>query len=324
MAVNSVVYANSCVSAVIGAMFTQDKFERLIDCSSVSDAVKFLNENGFDGTTLDEIFSSAYDSAYAFLAETAPVPKIRSAFLKKNDYMNAKILVKCKYSRKEVSPSLLFPYGNLPCDKLKDDIFSDSYYSLPDEMRLALEEIDTAFSQGDRTGKTVDCLLTKAMYADILSCVKDYGKMKDVFSAEIDFANLSMACRIKKYSLGENAAEKEFISGGKIPLSELKRFISTGDDPVNIFGVSPYLDIIKVLLEEGASSKSLTSYEKRRDDYFIDLYKKYKSSVSDPMFYFGYVHCRLEEVKNIRIACGLIRVKTSKEEIRANLRHLYV
>jgi len=324
MAINSVVYASSRVAAGMSAMFTQDKMERLIDCPSLSSAVKYLNENGFEGGTVDEIFKNAYDCVYSFLEETAPVPKIKEAFLKKNDYLNAKILVKCKYSRREVDPALLMPHGNIECEKLKEYIFADNYSFLPSDMRRALENIDAAFAGGDRTGKTVDCLLTQAMYADILSTVKAYQKIYGVFAAEADMANLSMAYRVKKYALGEGALEKEYISGGTITLSELKKAISSDEDVAKIFGISPYTDIIKYLADEASSSLSLSGYEKLKDNYFINLYKKYKSNISDYMFYFGYIHCRLEEVKNIRIACNYIKVGAAKEEIRKNLRDLYV
>lgn len=323
MAVNSIMYASSRAQSGMGAMLTQEKMERLIDCATVSDAVKYLNENGFSGSAPDEIFKLAYDGVYAFLAESAPVPAIAEAFLKRNDYLNARIMAKCKYSRKEITPALLMPYGNIECDKLKDYILSDNYLFLPDEMRRALEGIDTAFAGGDRTGKTVDCLLTKAMYADMLKTVKGYPKMSEAFAAEIDLNNLSMTYRVKKYALGEEIIEKEYISGGKISLNELKAALSS-DDVALTFGISPYTDIIKGLSEESSSAISLSGYEKIKDNYLICLYKKYKSAMSDYMFYFGYVYCRLEEVKNIRIACNYIKVGAPKEEIRANLRELYV
>lgn len=323
MAVNSIMYASARAQSGMGAMLTQEKTERLIDCSTISDAVKYLNENGFSGSSPDEIFRLAYDGVYAFLSESAPVPAIAEAFLKRNDYLNAKILMKCKYSRKSVTDGLLIPYGNIGCDKLKDYIFSDNYAFLPDDMRRALEEIDSAFAGGDRTGKTVDCLLTKAMYADILKTVKNYSKMSAVFAAEIDLSNLSMAYRVKKYSLGEEVLGKEYIAGGKISLNELKSALSSDDIPM-IFGISPYIDVIKSLSEESSSAISLSGYELKKDNYIINMYKAYKSAMSDYMFYFGYVYCRLEEVKNIRIACNYIKVGAPKEEIRANLRELYV
>lgn len=323
MAVNSIMYASSRAQSGMGAMLTQEKMERLIDCSTVPDAVKYLNESGFSGSSPDEIFRLAYDGAYAFLSEAAPVPKIAEAFLKRNDYLNAKVMAKCKYARKSVTPSLLMPYGNIECDKLKDYIFADNYVFLSDEMRRALEEIDIAFAGGDRTGKTVDCLLTKAMYADILKTVKGYSKMADVIAAEIDLNNLSMAYRVKKYSLGEETVEKEYIEGGKISLNELKSALSSDDVPL-IFGISPYIDIIKSLSAESSSAISLSGYERIKDNYLIGLYRKYKSEMSDYMFFFGYIFCRLEEVKNIRIACNYIKVGAPKEEIRANLRELYV
>lgn len=325
MAVNSVIYANALVSAKMGEMLTSDKLQRLIDCTSSAEALKYLNECGLEGPSLDELFKKEYDGIYSFLYETAPVPGIRSAFLKRNDYLNAKTLVKCKYTRREAEPALLFPYGNIACDKLKEYILSDTYAFLPDYMRRALEEIDLAFSQGNRTGKTVDCLLTKAMYADILSEVKGYGKMADAFSAEVDMCNLSMAYRVKKYALGESAVEREYINGGKISLEELKKVLSSSDeDALRSFGLSPYLDIIKYLSEESASSKAIAGYEKLCDNYFIALYKTYKSDISDYMMYFGYVYCRIAQLKNIRIICSMIKAGASKEAIRKEMRELYV
>lgn len=325
MAVNSIIYANARVSANVGKMLTGDKLQRLIDCATPSEALKYLNECGFEGDTLDALFKNEYDAIYSFLDEAAPVPQIREAFLKRNDYLNAKILVKCKYTRRDADKNLLFPYGNIGVDKLKDYILSDTYAFLPNAMRRALEDIDTLFAQGERTGKTVDCLLTKAMYGDMLSCVKGYGKIAEVFSSEVDMNNLSMAFRVKKYSLGEGALEKEYIEGGKISLAELKKVISSSDeDALKIFGVSPYLDIIKYLSAESAASQSLAEFEKLRDNYFVNVYKAYKADISDYMMYYGYICCRQIDLKNIRIACNLIKSGAAKEDIRQAMRELYV
>jgi len=325
MAANGIIYANARVSANVGKMLTGDKLQRLIDCASPAEALKYLNECGFEGDSLDELFKNEYDAIYSFLEESAPVPKIREAFLKKNDYFNAKTLVKCKYTRREVEPALLIPYGNISADKLKDYILSDTYSFLPDQMRLALEEIDTLFSQGERTGKTVDCLLTRAMYEDILSTVKSYGKIFEVFAAEVDMNNLSMAYRVKKYSLGENAIEKEYISGGKISKDEIKKILSSSDDDIiRIFGISPYLDIIRYLSAESVSAQSIAGFEKLRDNYFVNIYKAYKADMSDYMMYYGYIYCRQTDLKNIRIACNLIKSGAAKEDIRSAMRELYV
>lgn len=325
MAANSIIYANARVSANVCRMLTGDKLQRLIDCAAPSEALKYLNECGFEGDTLDALFKNEYDAIYSFMEETAPVPKIREAFLKRNDYRNAKILVKCKYTRREADKSLLFSYGNISVDKLKDYILSDTYAFLPDYMRRALEEIDTLFAQGERTGKTVDCLLTGAMYGDMLECVKGYGKMSEVIKAEVDMNNLSMTYRVKKYSLGEGALEKEYIEGGKISLAELKKSLSSSEeDALKIFGVSPYLDIIKYLSNESASAQSTAGFEKLRDNYFVNLYKTYKADMSDYMMFYGYIYCRQIDLKNIRIACNLIKSGAAKEDIRSAMRELYV
>lgn len=326
MAVSSVIYANTVAYSAMGSMLTNEKFQRLLDCKNEAELKKCLTEFAFEGDSTDEMFNNALDKIYAYLEENSPIAEVLSAFKKKNDYHNAKVMVKCKYVRREITKDLLYPHGEIDTERMKEYVLKDEYSLLPAPMSEAMEKIDYNFSQGHRSGRIVDLFLTKAMYADIFDVLKSskYAELKEIFKSEIDFANISCALRIRKSGLNEASLWEEFIPGGNVSYEKVSVIFSGSEEDVkNTFMLNNMSAIVLSAYKE-SSNDALVDFERMADDHIIDIICKYRHDTGAYMLFYGYILAKLYELKNVRIVCGGVKAGKDKNEIRAKLRKLYV
>lgn len=323
MSAPSIIYANARVNATIGSMLTFERFQRLIDCKNNDEAVKLLNEFGFDGDKLEKIFINKADLIYSYIQEASPIESVTDCFLKKHDYYNAKFIVKCKYLHIDVDFSLLYKTSNIDVQKLKDYIYADNYTSLPEPLSDALKEIDLIFSQGKHSSKLIDCLLTKAMYKDILLNVKNH-LILNVFKTEIDLANLSTAIRIKINNIDKKAFDEEFIISGKLSKEELNKIINSTDNLFSGVDLGEYNFIKKAVENDLEKGVNLTEFEKVSDNYIINIFKPYKYDTESEMLFYGYIYGLNFELKNVKIVCGGVRAGLDKQIIKERMRDLYV
>ena len=325
MAANSVIYANTRAYSAYSSMLTEERYQRLLDCADGKELKKCLTEFGFEGETTDEMFTRAISDIYAYLNEGAPIEGVKLAILKKNDYHNAKVMAKCKYTRREITDDLLYLQGSVDVKRMKDCVLNDEYYLLPKPMQKALSEIDLRFSKGERTGRIIDILLNKATYEDIFATLGGkYPEMAEVFRAEVDFMNLSVALRVRKNGLDLSVLKDEWISGGSLSYADLEKITKDSAEEVALaLRLAENRDMIVDAMKE-TDSDSFIDFERACDNYIIGLLKPYKNQTESYMLFYGYVLAKLYELKNVRIVCGGVKAGKDKSEIRAKLRDLYV
>ncbi len=325
---SSVIYANTGAYVALNGMLTAERYQRLLDCADDGELAKRLSEFGFEGERADDMLSRAQDAVYAYLDERSPVPAVRAALLKKNDYHNAKVMAKCKYARRTDFGALLYPHGGIDAEKMKEWVIKDDYSLLPGPMAAALADIDLRFAKGERNGRVVDCRLNRAMYEDIFGTLGHmYGEMKDVFRAEADLSNVSAALRVRRDGLGESDLREEFLPGGKIPYQTLCILLTGTPEKVRdafSYGAQEeYRDIVSDAMNE-AEKGAMPDFERVSDNFIIRMLRRYKNSNSHYMMFYGYVLARLYELKNIRMICVGVRAGEEKGKILAKLRETYV
>jgi vacuolar-type H+-ATPase subunit C/Vma6 len=306
-------------------MLTAERYQRILDCNGVAEVKKCLSEFGFEGETTDEMFTRALDGIYAYLTEGSPLETVRRAIVKKNDYHNAKVMAKCKYTRRQITADLLYPYGDVDVKRMEECVMNDEYALLPAPMAKALSEVDLRFSKGERSGRLIDCLLNQAMYEDIFATLgAKYGELAEVYQAEVDFANLSVALRIRKNGLPMSVLNEEWIGGGSLKKADFDKVIHASvEEAALALRNSKLKEIIVSALQE-TEKDAFIDFEKLADNYVITLLKKYRNDNGHYMMFYGYVLARLYELKNVRIAVGGVKAGKDKNETRAKLRDLYV
>lgn len=322
MSVNSVLYANARVSARLEGMLTAERYQRLLDAE---DPLALLRELGWQGTTEEEMMREAVDSVYAFLREAAPVESGKQAFLKRNDYHNAKLFMKGKYLRREVPAALLYLDSLEDTVALKDAVLSDRYEFLPSPMAKALEEIDSAFAQGDRRSKKIDCLLTNAMYADLLETLAPCRPLREIVQKEIDFCNLSVLLRVRSHKLSAATLAEELLEGGTLSKESLTACLDLSEDGLmEQLRYSGYAAFVQTALADLKGSGALPLFERDSENALMAEYRRERGKAESPLYFFGYVYARLAEVKNVRIVLAGRRAELPQAKIRERMRDLYV
>jgi V/A-type H+-transporting ATPase subunit C len=321
----SVLYAIARTKAIENKGLTSEKLTRLLDCDKLSEMQKILLEMSYEGNECFLMIENERNKIFEFLTEVSPDDKATKCFILKNEYHNAKTIVKAKYLHQEVNDKILIKYGVTELSRLKEFIWTDNYSYLSVYLREALEEIDKTFVRGGHDAKVIENLLTKSMYKEILSLLKTHhlSGLKDYFIKEIDCLNILTALRIKNYNLGENALNSQFIEGG-LDISYFTKILQSNIEGIyDILKFTDYAQISKFALEDLMGEGAFINFERESDNLLIRKLKEYKFG-DDLLTFYGYIVGKLIEIKNVSVIATAIRSGVDKSQVKLRLRDLYV
>lgn len=225
------LYANGRIAVLSTKLLTADKFARLAESSSLIEALRVLNENGYGaGLTVanandyELVLRAELDSTLALLKELCFDSNAVSYFLCQYDYVNAKILMKSKYLRTS-GVEYCFAKASYDVEKMQEDFVADDYKAYTKNMAEACDGIDTEFANGNRSAQMIDARLDAAMFADM----ERYAKRSSIrlvaklFTWLVDSTNLMLVYRLKKANCDESELHKWFVSGGSVKLDTLTK-----------------------------------------------------------------------------------------------------
>ena len=131
---DALLYVNARIKSLENGLLSSLQINRLADAESVSEACKILQECGFsNGLQIDDyksyenLIAAREREATSFFKENVVEKSGMEAVLLKNDYHNAKVLIKAKYLRLSDVSDMILPDGLLDAEKMKGDIFDDDY-----------------------------------------------------------------------------------------------------------------------------------------------------------------------------------------------------
>ena len=168
---SELIYVASIARSLENTLLGSEKITRMVFAESYEDALKILAESGFGNMSeggVDAMIAAEELKLARFMKEAEGIKGLES-FALRNDYHNAKALMKAKYAGIEDASFMLAPAGTLEVDALKDAVMNDEYGALPDLMARALAEIDAAFASAPRSGRHIDEVLDMAMYDLVLA-----------------------------------------------------------------------------------------------------------------------------------------------------------
>lgn len=326
---NNNYYINGRVSALSTRLLTIDKLLRMLDAGSVDDAVKILYESGFQGgataddKNFDSLLQRELKAVCQEVRELSNNSYATDYFLLKYDYINAKILMKCKYMRCDGTDKC-FDCASIDASLLQQYINSDNYSSLTTYMAQALETIDKLFAEGNRSPMVVDITLDKAMYQHMSICAhKSKNKQLIVYHAlSVDYINLLTMFRCKKAHMDLYQYQKLTIDGGSLTQQRLIEFYTASNDELtNALYGSELLPFANLLIECYATGSLMQA-----ESYMtVELYKLLATTVKfegiQPLL--QYYLDKVREIDAVRMVLIAVKSGIDKQTVTARLKELY-
>ena len=324
-------YATARVRAVEPRLLDSQRFDRLLEAPTVSDALKLLAEARYaEGTDVSELDWEALleiegARVTAFLASVMPYPEVLDVFRLQTDYLQAKRLLKALYQGRDPGALVGLP-GTVPLSALVHAIADHKPYELPAPLAEAI------FAAMETYGKSadprdIDLVLDQGAYRHMAESAAAVGHpfLTETVALYTDMANIRIFVRGRL--IGESAEffRKALLPGGTM---EPKRFLDAADKSVEAFLESirftTFGETAIAGYEAYKAGRGISLFEQRLEDRFMRHVRKakYVAMGLEPMI--GYLIAKETEIRNVRI---LLTGKVNglpQEEIREKLRMTYV
>lgn len=292
--------------------------ESVIAAPSYPDALKILSDSGFAGLNednVDEVLSDRAEQMFSLVRECAPDGKSLDFLIVKNDFHNAKTVLKAHITGSECESFLLSPHiTDVKC--IKDAVQKKDYDGVPEYMRDALKEAYQAITK-TLDGQLADIILDRASLEAQILLAK---QADDEFS--IGLANLMTALSDIKIAFRASSMKKtrEFYEQSVANCDMLDK---SGLTEAALKGTNAITDYISAHGFERiaeSSKKSFAAFEKCIDDELIGYVRdaKYHSLGVSPLVAFS-LACD-NEIKNVRIVLSCKKNGFGEENIRERVR----
>lgn len=326
----NLLYVNARIKSLENNLLSPVQLGRLAECDTLNDAFKILQECGYGAGLAIEDYKS-YENLIA-LKEREATDFFRENLIEKsgldavlliNDYHNAKALIKAKYLRLKNAEDMLLPDGLFETEKMKEEIFNDDYSRFPLPMAEALDAVDVAFADGNRSPRLIDLLLDKAMFKDMASRVKKSNQkvLQEYVVFLIDTNNISSFIRCKKLGLDIKFFEEGFIGDGKL---KKDTFTELYNDSIDAFRDKlKYTDYGELAEIAADSDGGMVRFETAVDNRVNKLFKDNKYDMFSVAPIVGFYLGQLTEIKVIKLTLSALKNNLDSGLLRQRLRELY-
>ena len=325
MSVN-IYYANGRIAVLSTKLFGAEKFTRIAESETAEEALKVLFESSYgNGMVIDNandyelLLKAELKNTVDLVKELSTNKYVTRYFLSKYDYLNAKVLMKCKYMRIDGRENC-FDCASIDVDAMQKSINADEYDTFSPYMAKALEYVDEQFSLGNRSPRVIDVALDKAYYDELAVAAKK-SKLATLVAYhryDVDCVNLLTLYRCKKAGLDKDTYVDMIVSGGEIAKETLVKVWDVTDGKVYDLVGNNYKQYVAVLLA-GMESGSLAKAEE-----FANA-KKHAMLTENPDTLtiaplIAYFKNKTDEIDKIRFAFIGIKNDVDKETIKERLK----
>ena len=309
----SYIYAVSRLRGMENHILDLAFFSRLMDSSSIDDAVKALGETSYSqyltGNNFDKAIDSEMLAACKELESFVPDKELLDIFRLPYDFHNVKVLLKGLFKVRGGESEgrrydLLSKLGTIDTDELINAVETEEYgflpYGLTDLIPVCWQLWDASHN-----AQSVELLIDKQMFKAMLKLAEGL-KMPDVIKwvkARIDAENLKNAVRLARMKYEPSKALSFFNDGGTIGADDWAKLLN---EPLETWSRAlSYSDIAKVLVslnEQNDINTALSNITKAADDYLVEVLENAKYSMDAPANILLYLLTKEAETKNMRIA----------------------
>ena len=316
------LYANGRIAVMSTRLLGSDKFTRLAECSTLVEALRVLNENGYGaGTTIADpndyevILRAELDATLSLLKELCYDKNATQYFLCPYDYVNAKILMKSKYLRVS-GVEYCFANASFDPNKMQDDFVQDDYKDYTKNMAEACDGVDSEFAAGNRSAQMIDTILDKAMFADMCRYAKrsSIRLVRRLYTFQVDTTNLMLIYRLKRANCVESELTKWFVNGGKVKLDTLVKLWNNDAVAVDLPDeYRRFFELCKV------DNSTLAAAEKEQTAYRNKLLAEYADLLTiQPVL--EYFFKKTDEIQKLRRLLVDVKNGVDKEKIKEKLK----
>lgn len=322
---SEVLFANAVAKSKEKNLFSGERLLRLIECTSLDDAVRVLAEVNYgggvvidDSANFEKILKAEEALTDGFLRSLKSEGKGTECFLLVSDYHNVKAILKSIYGGAELAPMLaaegLYDISWLQ-EKLALDVPAINPY-----IDSAIIEIKKAFDT-KKSPRLIDTLIDKAMFRDIASRLADKNTdahIKKYFVSLADLTNIDSFLRVTAIGAGFGFFEASFAEGGSIPIDTFQKVYNGADGLAELVKGTPY-SLFAARYAEGG----LAGFGAARDGYLLDIFRAAKNDMFSAAPIAGYYLGKKQEIRMLRIALVCIKSGVSKQEIKKRMRTMY-
>ena len=316
------IFANARASALEAGLLGAERLSRMIDCASPEDAVKILQETGFgDGLSVPaseaELLVEAEENKLAaFIRETSPEEKLTRFLLAKYDFRNAEAVMRAKHLRVDYRP-MAGAEGAYPLALLEEKIFADDYGAFGAPMKNALAAADELFVGGDASGRKINALFTRAMYAEMAALAGRSKALSAILSLRADAANIGVALRTRNFAL----AQEMTVEGGLLGADVLRIMAEESAETIREkTRFSPRRELISAALEDFAAGQPLTLLERAADSAALTVLKTEKYSDEGYLPFLRYCCRKAAELSNVQIVLTCLSNGVDRATVRTRMR----
>lgn len=306
-------------------------FDRIIDASNLSEAIKFLNDTVYQSFFRDIDKAQDYEKAltkkqeknFAELYKISPDSRVVDLVANNYIYHNIKVYVKDRLLESELSHLYVkigetdwkqYANSNQEIEHIKDE-----YTNVIDKASLEYQE--------SKSAQNIDIVIDK-LYMQSLKDLADEMDV-DLFTKYvkdlIDFTNINTFLRCQRQERDVSFLDHVLFDGGNLSLEILKKIYYGDLDPSSpIFRHLTIGKFVEKGIESFKKTGSLSEFERQKDNYFMQVIKDAKRVTYGPEVIFAYLYAKEMEIKNLKIIfiCKLNGIEASL--IRERLRDSYV
>ena len=314
-------------------MIGRERIEVLLEAKSTDEVLGYLREYGIEpvidaesGKFLrEETLLSVLQQAYAAVEDMLPNDAALKLWRYPYDCNNIKAAIK-GFVRRIDPRSMMFDFGTVEIERLLQMVQTGNYDGLPTAMCRAAQEA-TALYAKTKNPQTIDLLLDRACYADMLSTAMHSGSGSAVtlVRQKIDLTNLLITVRIlrmKSGEVGKILLNDALLEGGEIATAQIKEWFAAGEE--SLWDRLYYSQYSALASAVAAGDGGLTAVERCVDNYWMQEIRKIRFVPFGAEVAIAFLLAHEYEVRNLRIILGGKEVGLNTETIRERIRDSYV
>jgi V/A-type H+-transporting ATPase subunit C len=310
-----------------GRLLNADRVRHILAAAEIEDALRVLYECGYnaglitrDNLAIEDLLNDELAKTAAFFKSMCADEALSSIIMRRFDYHNLKALLKEKYGAAE-SANSFYPAGETGLERLRAAINTEVYGDLPQDLADAVRLVKKQFSQGEPSGKQIDIIIDRAMFADAAALAKKVknASIRRYYSSEADLRNITTVLRMKAHKFKLSELTAQLVDGGSIEKERLiPLFECPPENSAQVLAATGYNNLLKDI-----GQITLPEFETRAEEYLFAISTEDKDNYFDSGPLFAWYMQKLAEIKTVKLIYVCKKNNIGKDVIKAMLKPIY-